>query len=195
MKKIIKNMQTNSNNSLSNKIPERFLKILACPNCHSDLNYLSNQLICKGCKTKYKIIDGIPILLPLIIGSDKVLADKSFSPEYRAILKDEVFLKMDKYGKADMDLINKPSKKKSKFLEIGCGRGRVCNNYAALKRFESVVGLDLSLDALLLAKRISEKNNLNSFFVCGDIENPPFKNDSLILSLVVVLLSILKIQI
>ena len=179
MKKIIKYMDMNKNNTTLNKIPENLLEILACPDCRSDLDYDSSlKLVCSECSLEYKVIDGIPILLPSIIGNDQVLANRSFSPEYRAILKEETQLKMDKYGQADMDLIDGPSEKKEKFLEIGCGRGRVCNNYSALKRFKIVVGLDLSIDALVLAKKISDENNLNSYFVCGDIENPPFKSNS-----------------
>jgi len=133
--------------------------------------------VCVGCSARYEIIDGIPILLPSNIGYDQDLANKSFSPEYRELLKREADLTIDKYAQADIDLIESSAKNKDNFLEIGCGRGRVCNNFSLLNRFKMVVGLDLSLDALILAKKISDNNNLNSLFICGDILNPPFKDN------------------
>ena len=49
-----------------NKFDVSLLKILACPVCKKDIDYnrKSNQLICKKCKRKYPIKDGIPIMLP-----------------------------------------------------------------------------------------------------------------------------------
>ncbi len=45
------------------KIDEDLLKILACPACKSDVEQKGDKIVCKGCKRKYPIIDGIPIML------------------------------------------------------------------------------------------------------------------------------------
>jgi uncharacterized protein YbaR (Trm112 family) len=42
---------------------EKLLEILACPKCRGDLAYEENQLICYKCKLRYRIEDGIPIML------------------------------------------------------------------------------------------------------------------------------------
>lgn len=49
-----------------NKFDDSLLKILACPVCKKELSYnrRNNQLICKKCKRKYPVKDGIPIMLP-----------------------------------------------------------------------------------------------------------------------------------
>ncbi|RLI89007.1 MAG: Trm112 family protein [Candidatus Altiarchaeales archaeon] len=42
---------------------KKLLDILACPKCKGDLEYKGNFLICYKCKLKYRIEDGIPIML------------------------------------------------------------------------------------------------------------------------------------
>ena len=47
-------------------IPKKLYDILACPMCKGDLEYdqAMTGLICKKCKAKYPIKEGIPVLLP-----------------------------------------------------------------------------------------------------------------------------------
>ncbi|ODS38401.1 MAG: tetraacyldisaccharide 4'-kinase [Candidatus Altiarchaeales archaeon WOR_SM1_86-2] len=42
---------------------KELLDILACPKCKGDLEYKNQGLLCHGCKLKYRIEDGIPIML------------------------------------------------------------------------------------------------------------------------------------
>lgn len=44
---------------------KELLKILACPKCKGDLEYVDEpeSLVCKKCGRNYEIKDGIPILL------------------------------------------------------------------------------------------------------------------------------------
>lgn len=44
-------------------IPEDLLAILACPACHADVELSGGMLVCQGCGRKYRIEDGIPIML------------------------------------------------------------------------------------------------------------------------------------
>lgn len=46
-------------------LSKELLDILACPLCKTDLRYdkKNQKLICKKCKRKYPIRDGIPIML------------------------------------------------------------------------------------------------------------------------------------
>lgn len=46
-------------------LDKELLDILACPQCKGDLEYdRDNQkLICNSCRLKYKVRDGIPIML------------------------------------------------------------------------------------------------------------------------------------
>ena len=46
-------------------LSKELLDILACPLCKTDLRYdkKNQKLICKKCKRKYPVRDGIPIML------------------------------------------------------------------------------------------------------------------------------------
>jgi len=44
-------------------IDKELLDILACPYCKGDVDLKDNKIVCKNCKKKYPIKDGIPIML------------------------------------------------------------------------------------------------------------------------------------
>ena len=46
-------------------LPEKLLKILACPKCKGKLVYEEDRqrLICKKCRLRYRVEDGIPNML------------------------------------------------------------------------------------------------------------------------------------
>ena len=45
-------------------ISQELLEILACPKCHTKLEFREPaQLRCPNCKVLYPIVDGIPVLL------------------------------------------------------------------------------------------------------------------------------------
>jgi uncharacterized protein YbaR (Trm112 family) len=46
-------------------ISDELLEILACPKCHSKvhLNEAKDALICDACRLRYRIDDGIPVML------------------------------------------------------------------------------------------------------------------------------------
>lgn len=47
-------------------VDQRLIDILACPNCHGEVEYLPDQalIVCLGeCKYRYPVRDDIPIML------------------------------------------------------------------------------------------------------------------------------------
>ena len=45
-------------------ISEELLEILACPKCHTKIEYQEpDKLHCPSCKVVYPIVDGIPVML------------------------------------------------------------------------------------------------------------------------------------
>ncbi len=45
-------------------ISEELLEILACPKCHTKIEYREpDKLHCPSCKVVYPIVDGIPVML------------------------------------------------------------------------------------------------------------------------------------
>jgi uncharacterized protein YbaR (Trm112 family) len=44
-------------------ISQELLQILACPACKSPVELKGDRLVCQGCGRRYRIEDGIPIML------------------------------------------------------------------------------------------------------------------------------------
>lgn len=46
-------------------VPRQLLEILVCPKCRGELEYREQEpaLLCHGCKLRYPVRDGIPIML------------------------------------------------------------------------------------------------------------------------------------
>ena len=45
-------------------ISDELLEILACPKCHTKIEYRApDRLHCPNCKVVYPIVDGIPVML------------------------------------------------------------------------------------------------------------------------------------
>jgi uncharacterized protein YbaR (Trm112 family) len=47
------------------KLDERMLEVLACPQCRGELEYRQDEqsLLCHACRLRYNINDGIPAML------------------------------------------------------------------------------------------------------------------------------------
>ncbi len=50
-------------NEQTSPISEELLKILACPACKVSVRLEDNKLICDECGRRYRIEDGIPVML------------------------------------------------------------------------------------------------------------------------------------
>ncbi len=163
---------------------KNYLPILRCPDCLGDLSITADSnLICLRCRRHFDVVNGnIPILLPKELEREQILAIDTWGREYRDLLRKKNFVYRDKYCKGDVDLIAKAvnfQKDNGIFLELGCGRARVC--LAMLhKGFRNVIGMDISIDAVKLASELCRHNSLsNFFFVVGDIYNPPIREKSI----------------
>ena len=62
------------------------------------------------------------------------------------------------------------------FLEAGCGSARSSLDAFLHHKGLSVTCLDITPNALSLAKKLFRENNADGFFVCGDLRNMPFRD-------------------
>lgn len=156
--------------------------MLACPACGFSLRKEGKKLICSNsrCGEKYNIVEGIPVILPhqennqesssKLTRSKWEKAYKEYGDEYYAL---------DNVPKAIQlcrSYINKyinPSART--FIEVGCGTARSSLDAALNHKNLMVICLDYSLNSLMIARKLFEKNNASGFFVCGDIRCLPFK--------------------
>lgn len=60
-----------------NELDAQMMAILVCPACKGDLLSVDGGLVCNPCCLKFKIIDGIPVLL--VTEAERVMPDRTFS--------------------------------------------------------------------------------------------------------------------
>ena len=95
-----------------------------------------------------------------------------FSPEeYDAWYKTPLGSLCDRLEKEAIFALFKP---KGLVLDVGCGTGNYTLELA--RRGTTALGVDSSFEMTAFAKRKAERENLNSKFVVGNIEDMPFKS-------------------
>lgn len=166
---------------MSESISAELLSILACPVCKGDIELVGGKLKCSLCNAIFPIKDGVPIMMPHNLEKEQKLALLTWGKDYEKLnqeIKSNGELNyIDQYGLSDHELVTRFARKSDKnFLELGCGRARL--SFLLAKQGMRIVGLDLSIEALLIAKYMFSLHNLPGFFVCGDILHPPFKAGS-----------------
>ena len=179
-------------NKLSNNYIKLIKDLCVCPSCKSELLVKKDNIKCKKCQKKFSIIKGIPILIDSKISNsthdmyknfkiDKALYKNGKYDVFKYINKIEAstngFFYQKKKNKnvsiPNIDL--KTANNRDLLLDIGCGWGRWC--FSASKKNYLPVGVDTLLSYLLAAKRYSEENNINAYFIYADALNLPFKKN------------------
>lgn len=163
---------------------KEYLKFICCPDCRADLILKDKDLLCQSCKRKYKIINDIPILFTSEMSKDVKLSQEKWDQDYKKKIdkKEMINLKHNyenTYSSPELKYLKNAfgSFKNKKYLEIGSGTFFVGQKLARLGSF--VVGIDFSVNSLLLAKYyLDEENIRNYLLVCGDITKMPFKDNT-----------------
>jgi uncharacterized protein YbaR (Trm112 family) len=56
-------------------LPQDLSRLAACPECESfPLEDVGTELICKACECRYQVVNGVPILIPGVIRSQRFRA-------------------------------------------------------------------------------------------------------------------------
>jgi ubiquinone/menaquinone biosynthesis C-methylase UbiE/uncharacterized protein YbaR (Trm112 family) len=182
---------------------KKIKKYLICTNCKSNkLKNFNSKIICKSCNQNYPIIYGIPILITakkcLALNLDyhkknfekKILDKTNFEENEFEIIKGlknilmstsgflyDKIKEVTKYPITEIPFSKLNPNKHEKLLDIGCGWGRWTIS-SAKKGYESV-GIDISINSLIIAKKISEKLKLkNCNFICCDVLDLPLKENT-----------------
>lgn len=182
-------------------------KFICCPYCANHLSFGDRDCVCSGCDKKFPVILGILDLRVPLEGAwvdfeeDRLialsLAEKYPSHSFEQLVA-EVWNKRQNVppeivkrrirgitqatAKYEADLADKgwigslfSNPAESFCIELGCGPGGFLE--AAIPRFNSVVGVDISLMWLVVAKKRLEEKGLDCTIVCACIEHLPFKGD------------------
>lgn len=155
--------------------------ILVCPNCKSSIRIKGEKVECLNtkCNSTFPIIDEIPIMLPSKLVDDLRLTEEKWTQEYKKFHQlEKIDLHLDWELRDSYNHLQKYFKYISNgyFLEVGSGCSKL--SFLLAEKGVKTVGVDLSLSALKIGKRLFEKANLDGLFVCGDICALPFKSNT-----------------
>jgi ubiquinone/menaquinone biosynthesis C-methylase UbiE/uncharacterized protein YbaR (Trm112 family) len=165
--------------SINLTIPDQLLSSLVCPTCQGALKISDERLVCGTCQRNFEVEDGIPILMPDLSGDIQLsltkwdggykdLDFKKYIIEYKELYFADTVRQIEQHYSP---------KKNDSFLEIGCGAAFLGTYFA--KKEMNVFGLDISITALKKAKDYYHSQGLtNAFFVCGCINQMPFRSQS-----------------
>jgi len=145
-----------------------YLSFLACPICHKAFLKRQNLFLCKKCQIFLEEKDGI-ILSNSVISEDLQLSLKKWDLQYRQSLLKRTYLNnkliYDQIYLNDTIYQLEETKKldRSVYLEIGCGEFFI--GQAMAHRCDLIIGIDLSANALKLAKTMLDKQHVHNYLL------------------------------
>ncbi len=135
------------------------VKDLVCPYDKEELISKNEKVVCKKCKSEFKILDGVPVFF------NDAEWNKLYDEDEFHYASEEPFEADDYYA----TLNDKPL---GKVLDLGCGDGVFSVN---IDTNENVYDVEVSLSAL---KRLKRRNNKNMIPVCASGYELPFKDNT-----------------
>lgn len=161
------------------------LDILICPACRSDLKTEEGEILCSAGHHHYRITGGIPLLFwpnewnrskEDVTDEVKIFYERTPFPNYDGIESIGDLIREAEKG-VFARLLNEQIPLNTKVLEVGCGTGQLSLFLSTAER--SVIGTDMCLHALELARDFKEKNHLGRVeFYQMNLFKPIFKEES-----------------
>ncbi|AGS39762.1 SAM-dependent methyltransferase [Cycloclasticus zancles 78-ME] len=175
-----------------------------CPNCHADLEESADLIRCTGCNDEFPIIAGIPDLRvkkpswidyetdrlralqtealvhshgleAAILGVFKV--SRQFDDQKAEFRLKQVLSGVDKCEASIESWLKPFVEMESPVLEIGCGPGQLMA--AAARHNVPVISVDISVEWLVVAKHLTQREGRDANLVAGHAEHLPIKPDSI----------------
>lgn len=158
----------------------KLLLFLECPLCRSSLINKNDKLVCGQCKTSFSIIGGVPVLLEnSALNEQEIKQKRWFNQHYSTFSKEEYKLENWRLSMLERIFSAVPGKRIEKYLDIGCGATGYTVIESAKKNDWLSFGIDISLEAMIRAKNLAEKEGVEgktAFVVCS-AEKLPFKKN------------------
>lgn len=165
-----------------NQLNKFLQEIIICPKCKNSFQFDQDKIICPVCKSSYLFENDIPVLLDeKDVSQDLMLTIEKWNQEYRKLCSKDIAKEKAKYNQIHLKEaqreINQFILPKHKiFLEIGCGPAFLSLNMA--KKGYTVIGIDISIEALKIAQKVFEREKVNGYFICGNILEMPLRDNS-----------------
>jgi SAM-dependent methyltransferase len=162
-----------------------YASIIVCPSCRNPLKAADQNISCQSCGAVYPIEGGIPLLY----SPHNPDQDRDATQTVKAFYEENPFPNYD-----DMDsgktlqekarrglfakLLDEQLPPGSLLLEAGCGTGQL-SNFLGMKRDRRVIGTDLCLNSLKLAKGFRDRCGIvNASFLQMNLFRPPFASEA-----------------
>lgn len=160
----------------------KILAYLQCPYCQSQKLILesSKKIVCPKCLVYFRIVGGVPLMMrENYLGEQERSQLAWFDKHYSHFSKNRYQLENWRKSVLKRAFNHRFAQTVNKYLDIGCGATGYTVIEAA-KRFGYLsFGVDISLEAMLKAKSLAQKQKVadkTAFLVCS-AENLPFKQD------------------
>ena len=149
---------------------EEILHVLGCPRCHAGLVHERDDLACMSCDRRYRVDDGIPILVDSMDEGAGRGASYYADPE---MVERYYTHRVHTLGRAHYGLEHFPTG--GVLVDVGCGPGIL--TMVAARRGVQAIGLDLSFSMVRFARDKARELNLKGvFFLVGDSQRLPFRS-------------------
>lgn len=164
---------------------KKILEFICCPRCKSKAAFKNGQWRCHNCQLKIIIgREGIVRAMPKISSVDTKLSLEKWEKIYQKSLRRRSYeLEKQEYDRMyfkdtlDQIFADYHPQKNDAYLEIGCGPMFLGQEIA--KRGLKIIGIDFSLSALIIAKKMLEKNKVKNYLLIhGDIQKIPLRKNS-----------------
>lgn len=185
---------------------ESWLQFLCCPACLADLVAVDEALACGGCEAIYPIIGGIPVLRKEPLRAKEMrrveqLLERFDASDFRGLMRFHIGeTTKDALLEVELDYELEWARRGAKqlyriqamarelageafsinrvpglYLDIGCGKGAMLATMAG--RCERAIGLDYSLEYLILARKLFEELGAdNVFLIAGSNLELPIRS-------------------
>lgn len=158
-------------------------KLLACPACGGGLDEGPGVFTCPSCGHDFPVEDGIPLLFqpndPTKVQGDVTDIVKAFYEETPFPNYDDLDSRDSLTRKANRSIFARLLEQQiphgARVLDAGCGTGQLAN-YLGMSWDRIVVGADLCLNSLTLAKGFRDRYSIkNTHFLQMNLFQPPFR--------------------
>ena len=168
-------------------IPQHYFQVICCPKCKSNLDQnIENdkELICLACKSTYPVIEGIPVLLPILDDEVSQVVKCFYDSEWKrnkdGVLKGKIThedlsnlgqLYTKRNEARFVSLFGQEQERDQKFfIDVGSGaQPRVEFG----KNYSYHICLDFSLDGLIESRKLLGSR---AICICGSILNMPIRD-------------------
>lgn len=159
----------------------KLLKYISCPICQSNLRLVNkDRLTCTKKNHIFPIVKGVPVLLQKSDLDNQELNQTILFDQHYSKFKNKYYLENWRISMLNR-IFNHPFTKSVKtYLDIGCGATGYTTIEAVKQNKWLSFGIDLSLEAMVKAKKHAIKNKVDSqtAFIVASAQNLPFKKNT-----------------